>query len=93
MHQRPKIVNIVGRCDHYNDCKVQPKQILLIFDTLVYCEKYIEFLSGAAEQRPVFDARPAHLSYGMNVMAGKLKFQPSRYALIQQHAHLTPISV
>ena len=48
-HQRPQIVNVVGRCNHYNDRKVYSGQILLILDTLVYCEKYIEFLSGTAE--------------------------------------------
>ena len=71
-HQRPNIVNVVGRRNHHNDCKIQPEQILLILDTVVDSEKYIEFLSSTAKQRPVFDPRPAHLSYGMNVMAGEL---------------------
>ena len=67
-HQRPKVVYVVGLRNHDNHREVEAKQILLILDTLINCEKDIEFLSGEAEERAVLCPGPPHFIYGANIV-------------------------
>ena len=68
-HQRLKVVYVVGLRNHDNNREVEAKQILLILDTLINCEKDIEFLSGKAEERTVLCPGPPHFTYGANIVA------------------------
>lgn len=86
-HQWKEIINVVALCCHQDDYQVQHKKTLLILEALVYGEKRAELWSGTTQERPIFNARPAHLGHSSDLVIGKLTFELPWHALIQQHAH------
>jgi hypothetical protein len=91
-HVRKKIIDFRRFCADDQDGNFPTREVLLIADVLVNCDKNVEFPFGQHEQFAVlFSCEPYFWdSEALMPVACKARFQQSGDTLIQQKSHLSP---
>jgi len=86
-HQRSKVFEPVTLTHHGDDPDVQSSEILLERDMAINREKNVESPCRDPQESPVFHAGPPFLLGRTDFVVRKLRFQPARYALIEEDTH------